>query len=95
MNTLDGLIRFVYDPVPARLHDMNVYRQSVLDDCLHQNAVIDWKQYYISGDAKFERRPWIHIAYNRIVSMPQKSAFNKDMKSACQSVRWIYKYEKQ
>lgn len=93
--TPDGLIFHMYGPEAGRRHDLTLYRQSHLDDTLHNTLMIEDTQYCLYGDPAYVMRPWLQVGYDRAFADDAQLLFNRTMSSAREAVEWSYKDLKQ
>lgn len=95
MTTPDGLVFFANGPVEGRRNDLFLMATLGLDDALRDNLLIDYIQYYVYGDAIFQHRPYLQIAYDRTVATAMEQLFNTQNNRVRTSVEWSYKDVKQ
>ena len=61
----------LYGPQEGRRHDLALFRQSNIELALEEALVIDGRQFYIYGDVAYMLRPWLQVAYDRILPTEQ------------------------
>lgn len=90
-----GLVLYMNGPEEGRMHDITLFRMSVLDSAMEKSLLIGDIQYYAFGDPAFIMRPWIQVGFVSSNSETLGKEFNRAMSSAREAVEWSYKYSKQ
>lgn len=89
----DGLFAHVSGPFAGRKHDMQMYRESGLPDCIRRHAFVDGQQYHVIADQGYTLDGFIVTAFPRGREMtPLQQEFNARLTRARISVEWGFGY---